>query len=308
MKTFYHSTRGGGEPLTSKQAILRGIAPDGGLYVSDQLGEETLDMAAMVNQNYHETAQKVLATLIPDYSAEEIGSCVRDAYAENFDTPAVVPLTPLGSDWLLELSHGPTCAFKDVALQLLPHLMSVARGKSGHRIMIVTATSGDTGKAALAGFADVEGTGVTVFYPEGKVSEIQHLQMTTQLGRNVAVCGVEGTFDDCQTQVKRIFADTALSERLHGRGVALSSANSINVGRLVPQVVYYVNAYAQLVRSSAISLGDAVDPRATLATCSPATMPSDSAFPSGGSSWPPTPTRCSPTSSRRAATTVAATS
>ena len=259
MKTFYHSTRNGGEPLTSKQAILRGIAPDGGLYVSDQLGEETLDMAAMVNQDYHETAQKVLATLIPDYSTEEIGSCVRDAYAENFDTPAVAPLTPLGSDWLLELSHGPTCAFKDVALQLLPHLMSVARGKSGHRIMIVTATSGDTGKAALAGFADVEGTGVTVFYPEGKVSEIQHLQMTTQLGRNVAVCGVEGTFDDCQTQVKRIFADTALSERLHGRGVALSSANSINVGRLVPQVVYYVDAYAQLVRGGTISVGDAVD-------------------------------------------------
>lgn len=259
MKTFYHSTRGNDEPVTSKQAILTGIAPDGGLYVSDQLGEETLDMAAMVSQGYHETARTVLTTLIPDYSAEEIDSCVRGAYAENFDTPAVTPLTPLGSDWLLELSHGPTCAFKDVALQLLPHLMSVARGESGHRIMIVTATSGDTGKAALAGFADVEGTGVTVFYPEGKVSEIQHLQMTTQLGHNVAVCGVEGTFDDCQTQVKRIFADTALSGRLHGRGVALSSANSINVGRLVPQVVYYVNAYAQLVRSGAISLGDAVD-------------------------------------------------
>lgn len=259
MNPFYHSTRDNSRLVTSKQAILTGIAPDGGLFVSDAVGETKLDVAALPSQTYHQTARQILGMLLGDYADEELASCVGGAYAANFDTPAVTPLSPLGDDWLLELYHGPTCAFKDVALQMLPRLMSVARAEGGRDIMIVTATSGDTGKAALAGFAGVEGTGVTVFYPEGKVSEIQHLQMATQTGANVAVCGVNGTFDDCQTEVKRIFANREVTGRLAGRGVTLSSANSINVGRLVPQVVYYADAYAQLARRSVIAVGDVVD-------------------------------------------------
>lgn len=259
METLYHSTRSADELVTSKQAILAGIAPDGGLYVSDQLGQERVDVAMVAAQDYHATARDVLGILLSDYTADEIASCVAGAYGENFDTPSVTPLTPLGADWLLELYHGPTCAFKDVALQMLPRLMSVAREGDGHTVMIVTATSGDTGKAALEGFADVPGTGVTVFYPDGKVSDIQRLQMVTQSGANVAVAGIRGTFDDAQTQVKGIFADAGVGARLAEAGTVLSSANSINVGRLVPQVTYYMDAYAQLVRRGAITLGDAVD-------------------------------------------------
>ncbi len=260
MKTFYHSTRSSDGLVTSKQAILTGIAPDGGLYVSDQLGTEQLDLSSVVTSGYHAIARDVLSTLLPDYTADEVAACVAGAYADNFDTPAVTPLTKVGGDWLLELWHGPTCAFKDVALQMLPRLMSAARGSDADGgVMIVTATSGDTGKAALDGFADVAGTGVTVFYPAGKVSDIQRLQMVTQRGGNVAVCGIRGTFDDAQTQVKRIFADQALAERLANGNVVLSSANSINVGRLVPQVTYYFDAYAQLVQAGVIAAGDAVD-------------------------------------------------
>ncbi len=259
VETLYHSTRSSNEVVTSKQAILTGIAPDGGLYVSDQLGAQLVDLARVAHQGYHATARDVLATLLSDYTADEVASCVAGAYGDNFDTPAITPLTPLGADWLLELYHGPTCAFKDVALQMLPRLMSVAREGDGHDVMIVTATSGDTGKAALEGFADVAGTGVTVFYPDGKVSDIQHLQMATQRGANVAVAGIRGNFDDAQTQVKRIFADPAVNARLAEAGVVLSSANSINVGRLVPQVTYYMDAYAQLVQRGAIAVGDEVD-------------------------------------------------
>lgn len=260
MKTFYHSTRSADEPVTSKQAILTGIAPDGGLYVSDQLGDVQLNLTRTVSQGYHAIACDVLGTLLPDYTADEVRACVAGAYADNFDTPAITPLTPVGADWLLELWHGPTCAFKDVALQMLPRLMSAARtGADAGGVMIVTATSGDTGKAALDGFADVAGTGVTVFYPAGKVSDIQRLQMVTQRGANVAVAGIRGTFDDAQTQVKRIFADHELAQRLAQNNVVLSSANSINVGRLVPQVTYYFDAYAQLVQKGCITCGDAVD-------------------------------------------------
>lgn len=261
MKTFYHSTRSTDDLVTSKQAILTGIAPDGGLYVSDELVAVRVGLEGIAEKGYHALAREVLSTLLSDYTTDEIASCVAGAYAENFDTPAVTPLSPIGGDWLLELWHGPTCAFKDVALQMLPRLMSAARaGESGRGgVMIVTATSGDTGKAALDGFADVPGTGVTVFYPAGKVSDVQRLQMVTQRGSNVAVAGIRGTFDDAQTEVKRIFADRALAERLAEEGVVLSSANSINVGRLVPQVTYYFDAYAQLVRSGAVALGDPVD-------------------------------------------------
>ena len=256
--SFYHSTRSGANSVTSKQAILAGIAPDGGLYVSDELGEKHLSLDVVCGQTYHENARLVLGTLLDDYTGDELARCVEAAYGPQWDAPGICPVTPLGTDWLLELYHGPTCAFKDVALQMLPQLMGVARAADGEKIMIVTATSGDTGKAALDGFSGVGGMGVTVFYPAGKVSDIQRLQMVTQLGGNVAVCAVNGTFDDCQSQVKRVFADRALAGRLAENGVVLSSANSINVGRLAPQVTYYFDAYAQLVRRKAVRPGDEV--------------------------------------------------
>ena len=258
MNSFYHSTRSSAKSVTSKQAILAGIADDGGLYVCDGLGETGVSLEGVCAQGFHATARTVLGTLLADYAADELAACVDAAYGAQWDSEAVCPVTPLGDDWLLELYHGPTCAFKDVALQMLPQLMGVARGAGGQRIMIVTATSGDTGKAALDGFSGVGGMGVTVFYPAGKVSDIQRLQMVTQLGGNVAVCAVRGTFDDCQGQVKRLFADRALAERLAARGVVLSSANSINVGRLAPQVSYYFDSYAQLVRRGALRMGDEV--------------------------------------------------
>ena len=258
MNSFYHSTRSKLDSVTSKQAILRGIAPDGGLYVADWLGQTKMDLAAVCAQGFHQTARQVLGILLPDYAEDELTACVEAAYGSQWDTPAVTPVTPLGADWLLELYHGPTSAFKDVALQMLPQLMSVARAGDGRDVMIVTATSGDTGKAALDGFAGVPHTGVTVFYPEGKVSDVQHLQMATQAGDNVAVCAIRGNFDDAQSEVKSIFADEALAQRLADAGVALSSANSINVGRLAPQVTYYFDAYAQLVRAGAVKLGEKV--------------------------------------------------
>lgn len=259
VNTFYHSTRSCAQSVTSKQAILQGLAPDGGLFVSDELGANAVDLATAAGNGYHANARLVLKALLSDYTDEEISGCVERAYGKSFDTPDVTPVTPLGSDWLLELFHGPTCAFKDVALQMLPQLMSCARKGDGRQVMIVTATSGDTGKAALEGFADVPGCGVTVFYPDGKVSDIQYLQMVCQKGANVCVSGVEGTFDDAQTGVKRIFSDAALKERLAARNVVLSSANSINVGRLVPQVTYYFDAYAQLVRRGAVALGAPIE-------------------------------------------------
>lgn len=259
MNQFYHSTRGADESVTSKQAILTGIAPDGGLFVSDALGSEKIDLARVCGQGFLDTATLVLGTLLGDYTADELRACVEGAYGQTFDSPAVCPVTPLGADWLLELYHGPTCAFKDVALQMLPRLMSTARSEKDKDILIVCATSGDTGKAALEGFADVKGTGVVVFYPAGKVSDIQHLQMVCQKGENVAVSGIYGNFDDAQTEVKAIFADKELARRLADKNVVLSSANSINVGRLAPQVTYYFDSYAQLVHAGAIAQGDAVD-------------------------------------------------
>ncbi len=260
---LYHSTRAMGDAVTSKQAILTGLAPDGGLYVADALVDASLsvDLAAVCGEDYHAQARRVLGALLPDYTADEIATCVEGAYGPRFDTRAITPLVPMGDDWLLELWHGPTCAFKDVALQMLPRLMSVARGAAGSdaNVMIVTATSGDTGKAALEGFADVPGCGVSVFYPDGGVSDVQRLQMVTQRGANVAVAGIRGNFDDAQTQVKRIFGDRELAARLADEHIVLSSANSINVGRLVPQVVYYFSAYAQLVAAGALTLGDPVE-------------------------------------------------
>ena len=282
---LYHSTRSHALACSSKEAVRRGIAQDGGLFVSDSLGTQKLDVSTLATMDYAAIARMVLAMLLPDYTEDEIAACVDEAYTGTFASPEVTPVVPLagtdGNDGatdvpssVLELFWGPTSAFKDVALQMLPRLMARAtdapstsadeasdtdNAPSPEKIMIVTATSGDTGKAALAGFADAPGCGITVFYPEGKVSHVQKLQMSTQEGANVAVCGVRGNFDDAQSAVKRIFADGALAERLAERGVALSSANSINIGRLVPQVVYYFAAYAQLMRAGTIQAGDEVE-------------------------------------------------
>ena len=258
----FHSTRSTTDSLTSKQAIRKGIADDGGLFVTDTLGDTQIDVASLAGKSYQQIAQEVLGALLPDFTDDELSQCVRDAYGEQWSDPAITPLKPLGDDYIHELFNGPTSAFKDVALQILPRFMAhtAPTGDPNEKIMILTATSGDTGKAALAGFADVPGTGITVFYPEGKVSQVQQLQMTTQAGTNVNVCAVRGNFDDAQSAVKRIFGDHELAKRIDDQAnVVLSSANSINVGRLVPQVVYYFSAYAQLLERQVINAGDEVE-------------------------------------------------
>ncbi|MFK3576827.1 threonine synthase [Bifidobacterium thermacidophilum] len=258
----FHSTRSTTDSLTSKQAIRKGIADDGGLFVTDALGDTQIDVASLAGKSYQQIAQEVLGALLTDFTDDELAQCVRDAYGEQWSDPAITPLKPLGDDYILELFNGPTSAFKDVALQILPRFMAhtAPTGDPNEKIMILTATSGDTGKAALAGFADVPGTGITVFYPEGKVSQVQQLQMTTQAGSNVNVCAVRGNFDDAQSAVKRIFGDHELAKRIDDQANAvLSSANSINVGRLVPQVVYYFSAYAQLLERQVINAGDEVE-------------------------------------------------
>ena len=265
----YHSTRGRTLSCSSKVAIRTGIAPDGGLFVSDELGTQQVDISSLADKSYFEIAQDVLGMLLNDYTAEEISACVDEAYRGTFASEEVTPLVKLdaapGADapqtYVMELFGGPTSAFKDVALQMLPRLMARTSAKDGgaERIMIVTATSGDTGKAALEGFRDVERTRILVFYPKDGVSAIQELQMVTQEGGNVGVCSVVGNFDDAQTGVKKLFSDRALAEELAGRGYFLSSANSINWGRVLPQVVYYVSAYCDLLKSGAIQAGQQVN-------------------------------------------------
>ena len=264
MAVAYHSTRSSDHNVSAKQAILQGIAPDGGLYIQDSIGKKPLDLVKVCSQDFKSTAYDVLSTLLDDYSPEELNHCIEGAYDTQWDTKTITPVSAIGDDWLLELFHGPTSAFKDVALQILPRLMSVAHkdtnaiGASGQNIMIVTATSGDTGKAALEGFKDIAGMGITVFYPEGKVSDIQRLQMVTQKGSNVAVCAVNGNFDDAQNAAKAIFANKKLAQELAVKNTVLSSANSINIGRLAPQVTYYFDAYAQLVAKGTITQGQKV--------------------------------------------------
>ena len=261
--TTFHSTRSTTDSLTSKQAIRKGIADDGGLFVSDQLGETKVDIAHLAGMSYQSMAQRVLGALLPDFTEEELAQCIAAAYGDQWADERITPVKPLGDDFVMELFNGPTSAFKDVALQILPRFMACttpADGDANEKIMILTATSGDTGKAALAGFADAPGTAITVFYPQGKVSQVQELQMTTQTGSNVNVCAVKGNFDDAQSAVKRIFGDRELAARLADDAhVVLSSANSINVGRLVPQVVYYFSAYAQLLEQQVINVGDEVE-------------------------------------------------
>ncbi len=252
----YHSTRSRQELCGSKEAVLKGLCRDGGLYVSDDILNASIDMRSLMDKSYEEIVYAVFKVLLDDYSDDELKACIEKAYRGKFETEVLTPVTEIGSRYLLELYHGPTSAFKDMALCMLPQLMSKAL--KDEKVMILTATSGDTGKAALSGFQDAENIGITVYYPYGKVSDIQYLQMATAEGGNVHVAAVRGNFDDCQTGVKKIFAD--MTDEIRAKyGVSLSSANSINVGRLVPQVIYYIDAYKQLVNSGAIKYGDKLD-------------------------------------------------
>ena len=253
---LYHSTRSRNEMCGSKDAVLKGLCPDGGLYVSDDIVNASIDMQALMDKSYEEIVLEVFRTLLDDYTEDELNYCISRAYRGKFETTELTPVTEIGERYLLELYHGPTSAFKDMALCMLPQLMSKAL--KDEKVMILTATSGDTGKAALSGFQDADNIGITVFYPYGKVSDIQYLQMATAEGGNVHVAAVRGNFDDCQTGVKKIFA--SMTDEIRDKyKVALSSANSINVGRLVPQIVYYIDAYKQLVRSGAVSYGEKID-------------------------------------------------
>mgnify|MGYP000909097486 FL=1 len=259
----YRSTRGGLSGITSAEAIKMGIAPDGGLFVPDE--NTTIDMnfiESLVNDTYQERAEKILSFFLTDFEKNELAGCVSKAYGENFSTPDIVPLVSLHEHLhMLELWHGPTCAFKDMALQILPHFMVKSIEKTGEKakIVILVATSGDTGKAALEGFADVDGTHIIVFYPNGGVSEVQRLQMVTQTGENTNAVAVNGNFDDTQSGVKRIFNDEKICELLEAKGYRFSSANSINWGRLVPQIVYYFSAYADLLRKKSIKPGEKIN-------------------------------------------------
>ena len=256
----YSSTRGNAEQLDSAQAIIRGLAADGGLFVPDAMPK--VDMAfieGLKTLSYEERAEKVLGLFLTDYTAEELSGCVTRAYGSGrFDTAKRAPVKAVGDKSVLELWHGPTSAFKDMALQLLPQLMSTALKKTGEKdeVLILVATSGDTGKAALEGFRDVPQIRIMVFYPQGGVSRIQQLQMLTQEGHNVNVTAVTGNFDDAQSGVKKIFGDKAFNEALAEKGIRLSSANSINWGRLLPQIVYYFSAYCDAVTGGMIAMGD----------------------------------------------------
>lgn len=260
MEKLYRSTRDKNNTCKAKEAIVQGIAQDGGLYVYDEVDSIQLPLKEMMEMDYFQMAEVVLQALLPDFTKEEVSGCVDRAYRNKFDTEEITPLQKSGEDFYLELFHGPTSAFKDVGLSMLPQLMSTAlKEKQDKKVMILTATSGDTGKAALEGFKDVDRVGITVFYPYQGVSKIQQLQMSTQRGDNVSICAMKGNFDDAQTGVKTIFNDMAFNEEFAKDNVIFSSANSINIGRLIPQIVYYFYAYKKLVESKEIKLGDEVN-------------------------------------------------
>lgn len=258
MEKIYVSTRDKNRKISSKQAILEGISKDGGLYVWPDIDSVQIDLHTICEQSYTENAYTILQPLLPDFTKEELTECIEKAYAHSFSSKDITPVRKVGDVYVLELFHGPTSAFKDVALTLLPQLMSCALKASHQKAMILTATSGDTGKAALEGFKDVDRIGICVFYPHQKVSQIQYRQMATQQGKNVKVYAIEGNFDDAQSQVKSLFLDETMQERAKQENVILTSANSINIGRLVPQIVYYFESYKYLVNHGIIQIGDKV--------------------------------------------------
>jgi threonine synthase len=255
---MYNSTRNKQETATASQAILKGLATDGGLFVPESIPALDKDIAALADMSYQEVAYEVMKLYITDFTEEELKNCINRAYDSKFDTKEIAPLVKKDGAYYLELFHGATIAFKDMALSILPHLLTTSAKKNNvkNEIVILTATSGDTGKAALAGFADVEGTSIIVFYPKNGVSPIQEKQMVTQKGANTKVVGITGNFDDAQSGVKAMFNNKELAERMDKAGYQFSSANSINIGRLVPQIVYYVYAYSRLVKNGEIKAGD----------------------------------------------------
>lgn len=260
-EVLYKSTRSKKEPVKASEAILKGLSEDGGLFVPDHIPMLDKSLAEFSKMNYQETAYEVMKLYLTDFTEEELKTCIARAYDEKFDTEVIAPLTEAKGAYYLELFHGATIAFKDMALSILPHLMTTAAKKNcvKDEIVILTATSGDTGKAALAGFAGVEGTRIIVFYPKNGVSPIQEKQMVTQKGSNTYVVGITGNFDDAQTGVKRLFGDRELEKELAEAGFRFSSANSINIGRLVPQIVYYVYAYARLLAEGKIAEGEKIN-------------------------------------------------
>ena len=261
MDILYKSTRSNCEPITASQAIVQGLANDGGLFVPTQIPVLKTGLKELAQMDYRQVAFEVMKLYFTDFTEEELKDCIEGAYDEKFDTDVIAPLAKVEDTYYLELFHGPTIAFKDMALSILPYLMTTSMKKNGEskEVVILTATSGDTGKAALAGFADVPGTRIIVFYPKDGVSAIQKQQMLTQKGANVAVVGVEGNFDDCQSGVKMIFGDAAMKQEMADAGLVFSSANSINIGRLVPQIAYYVYAYTRLLKEGEVVEGEAIN-------------------------------------------------
>lgn len=261
MELMYTSTRNANEKVTASQAILKGLAEDGGLFVPEQLPTLDKTVDELAGMTYQETAYEVMKKFLTDFTEEELKNCINAAYDSKFDTEEIAPLVQADGAYYLELFHGSTIAFKDMALSILPHLMitSARKNQVKNDIVILTATSGDTGKAALAGFADVKGTKIIVFYPKNGVSPIQEKQMVTQKGDNTFVVGIHGNFDQAQTGVKKMFSDAALAKEMDAAGYQFSSANSINIGRLVPQIVYYVYAYAKLYANGVIAKDEPVN-------------------------------------------------
>lgn len=261
MDLFYRSTRSKNETVKASQAILKGLADDGGLFVPESIPVLDKTLEELSNMTYQETAYEVMKLFLTDFTEEELKDCINKAYDSKFDTEVIAPLVEADGAYYLELFHGATIAFKDMALSILPHLL-ITSAKKNHvknEIVILTATSGDTGKAALAGFADVKGTKIIVFYPKNGVSPIQEKQMVTQKGDNTFVVGITGNFDDAQTGVKQLFGDKELAAQMDAAGFQFSSANSINIGRLVPQVVYYVYSYAQLLKEGKVEKGEKIN-------------------------------------------------
>ncbi len=261
---FYNSTRNSTVKVSSAEAITQGISADGGLFVPESIPELSLDeIKAVGDMNYADRAAFVFSKYLTDFTDAEIHYCTDNAYStKNFETESIAEIAHLfDGTYMLELWHGPTCAFKDMALQILPYFLTTSAKKINldKKIVILVATSGDTGKAALEGFRDVEGTSILVFYPEDGVSPMQKRQMKTQEGSNVGVCALKGNFDDCQNGVKAIFTDSDVKKQLDDKGMMFSSANSINWGRLVPQIVYYVSSYAELVKDGEITAGDKIN-------------------------------------------------
>ena len=261
MDLIYSSTRNAKEKVTASQAILKGLADDGGLFVPDRIPSLDVTIDELADMNYQETAYAVMKQFLTDFTEEELKDCIQKAYDSKFDTKEIAPLVESDGAYYLELFHGPTIAFKDMALSILPHLLITAARKNQVKndIVILTATSGDTGKAALAGFADVKDTKIIVFYPKNGVSPIQEKQMVTQKGDNTYVVGIHGNFDQAQTGVKKMFQDKELAAQMDAAGFQFSSANSINIGRLVPQIAYYVYAYAKLYKKGEIAKDEKIN-------------------------------------------------